>query len=105
VFPLFLLVPGGPGKVAAVAALGGVTAAWYPLAKARLFAAMPGASGTAFAVSAIASFIGTAIPIAVAVAAAHAGLDRAMWLLVLGPIGVLVLLPRRRGGAGTRPVA
>jgi MFS transporter, FSR family, fosmidomycin resistance protein len=95
-FPAFLLVPAMPAKMLAAASLAAITAGWYPIAKARLFGTMPGASGTAIALCALASLIGTAVPLVVAVAATHLGLGRAMWLLMLGPLAVLALLPRRR---------
>jgi FSR family fosmidomycin resistance protein-like MFS transporter len=95
-FPAFLLVPSAPAKLTSAAAIAALTAGWYPIAKARLFATMPGASGTAIALCALASLLGTAIPLVVAVAATHLGLGRAMWLLMLGPLAVLALLPRTR---------
>jgi FSR family fosmidomycin resistance protein-like MFS transporter len=97
-FPTFLLVPPLVPKLIAVAALAAVTAGWYPIAQARLFAAMPGASGTAIALSSLASLAGAVLPLAVATAAEHLGLSHAMWLLLVGPIAVLTLLPR--GGRG-----
>jgi len=95
-FPAFLLLPPLAPKLVAVAALGAVTAGWYPIAQARLFGAMPGASGTAIALSSLASLGGSLLPLALAAAADRLGLANAMWLLLVGPIVVLAILPRGR---------
>lgn len=98
-FPAILVLPAVGLKLVAVAALGAVTAGWYPIAQARLFATMPRSSGTAVALSSVASLVGSVLPLAIAAAADRLGLTHAMWLLVLGPVAVLALLPRRRVGA------
>ena len=98
-FPRSVVLPSVGLKLVAVAALGAVTAGWYPIAQARLFGTMPGSSGTAVALSSVASLVGSVLPLAIAAAADRLGLAHAMWLLLLGPLAVLVLLPRRRAGA------
>jgi FSR family fosmidomycin resistance protein-like MFS transporter len=76
-FVLFLLVPSTSAKVALVVALGLATAGWYPLLKAGLYASLPGLSGTAMALASVTG------PIA------------ALWLLLLGPLVLLLLAPGR----------
>ncbi len=95
-FPAILVLPVVGLKLVAVAALGAVTAGWYPIAQARLFGTMPRSSGTAVALSSVASLVGSVLPLAIAAAADRLGLGHAMWLLLLGPVAVLALLPRRR---------
>ena len=95
-YPAFLLVPSPAAKVAVVAVLGVVTAGWYPIAQARLFASLHGRSGTAIAVSSLTAPVGLVVPVIVAAVATAAGLQVAMWLLLAGPIALFLVVPRAR---------
>ena len=83
-------------RIGCAAILGLLTAGWYSIPKARLFSVMPGRSGTAVAIYEAASLIGGQAPLAVGAAAGAFGLGAAMWFLLLGPIALLVLVPRAR---------
>jgi MFS transporter, FSR family, fosmidomycin resistance protein len=96
VFPAFLLVEGGGGKLVLLALLGLLNAGWYAIPKAGLYAALPGRSGTAIAVGSASGFVGGLIPLAMGVLAGMIGLGTTMWLLVLAPLALLVGLPRDR---------
>lgn len=94
-FVAFLLVP-GVVKLVPLAALGAMTAGWYPILKARLYDELPGRSGTAMTLGSLMGPLGSAAPLAVGFLAGAAGLDAALWLLLLGPATLLALVPRRR---------
>jgi FSR family fosmidomycin resistance protein-like MFS transporter len=94
-YPAFLLVPGPLPKIAAVFVLGVVTAGWYPIAQARLFGSLHGRSGLAVAVSSLTAPIGLLHPLLVAGVATVAGMQNALWLLLTGPLVLLLVVPRR----------
>jgi MFS transporter, FSR family, fosmidomycin resistance protein len=93
-YSAFLLVPGTGAKLALLALLGLASAGWYSIPKARLYAAMPGQSGASIALSSIAGLIGATAPLLVALVADRYGLGAAMWILLAGPIALLLGTPR-----------
>jgi len=98
-YPVFLLVPGVPAKLAVLALLTVATAPWYPVAQAQLYASLPGQSGLAVTLSSAAALAGGLGPLAVGFAAGHAGLAVTLSGLVLAPATVLCLAWRRTGGS------
>jgi MFS transporter, FSR family, fosmidomycin resistance protein len=94
-YPAFLLVPNLGAKLPLLALLGLLNSGWYAIPKAGLYAALPGRSGTAVAVGGVGGLVGAAVPLTLGLVATHAGLAATMWLLVLAPIALLALLPRR----------
>jgi MFS transporter, FSR family, fosmidomycin resistance protein len=94
-FTLFLLVPSTAAKVMLVVALGLATSGWYPLLKSGLYGSLPGLSGTAMALASVTGPIAALPPLAVGLVAGAAGLANALWLLLLGPLVLLLLGPRR----------
>jgi FSR family fosmidomycin resistance protein-like MFS transporter len=98
-FVAFLLVP-GVAKLLPLALLGGVTAGWYPVLKARLYGELPGRSGTAMTLGALAGPLGSAAPLAIGLLAGSVGLDAALWLLLLAPALLLALVPSPPGDPG-----
>jgi FSR family fosmidomycin resistance protein-like MFS transporter len=95
VYPAFLLVPGYGAKLALAALLGLLNSGWYAIPKAGLYESLPGRSGAAVAVGGVAGFAGAAVPLALGIAAGEFGLAPAMWALLIAPVALLVLLPRR----------
>jgi FSR family fosmidomycin resistance protein-like MFS transporter len=98
-YPAFLLVPGFAAKLAVLAVLTIVTAPWYPVAQAQLYASLPGQSGIVVTLSSAAALAGGLGPLAVGFAAEHAGLAVTLSGLVLAPATVLCLAWRRTGGS------
>lgn len=100
-FLAFLLIPSFVIKLMILALLGLFNAGWYSILKARLYGTLPGRSGTVLAVYNIFSLGGALLPWALGWTAERVGLQVAMWLLALGPIALLLGLPRahlpRRG--------
>lgn len=104
-FPAFLLVPGVLLKLVFVGLIGFANAGWYSVLKAQVYKSMPGQSGTVMTLSTAAHTIGYLFPLALGVVAEHFGLSAMMWLLLLGPLSLLVGIPgksREECGAVTR---
>ena len=93
-FPAFLLVPGLGPKLAVAALMGLSHAGWYAILKAQLYSSMPGRSGTVLSLRNVSGLFGSLIPLGIGMAASAWGLGPAMWLLVAGPIALLVGIPR-----------
>jgi FSR family fosmidomycin resistance protein-like MFS transporter len=94
VFPLFLVVPWFAGKLVLLAMLGLLNSGWYAIPKAQLYAAMPGQSGTVMAVDSTTGLLIGLVPVGLGLFASQFGLHAMMWLLLTGPIALLVGLPR-----------
>jgi FSR family fosmidomycin resistance protein-like MFS transporter len=94
-FPAFLLVPGVPGKLVLLAAVGLATAGWYSIPKARLYEALSGQSGAALTLGSVAGLIAGTFPLAIGLVAERYGIDVALWLLVSGPAALVLGVPRR----------
>ena len=75
--------------------LGLFNAGWYSILKAHLYSSMPGQSGTVMAVDNVFGFAGALIPWGLGLAAERFGLQATMWLLLLGPLALLIGLPSR----------
>ena len=93
-FPAFLLLPNPWAKLVLAGFLGLFNSGWYAILKGNLYSSMPGQSGTVMALSNIIGIFGKFIPFGIGLAAEHFGLGPAMWLLLAGPIALLVGLPR-----------
>ena len=94
-YPAFLVVPGLGAKLALAAVLGLLDSGWYAIPKARLYEALPGQSGAAVAAGGFAGLAGELSPLLFGAAAAAFGLGSTMWALLLAPIALLALVPRR----------
>jgi FSR family fosmidomycin resistance protein-like MFS transporter len=95
-FPAFLLVPGVGAKLVLLGLLGLSNAGWYPVLKAQLYSAMPGQSGTVLAVGNMFGLVGGLIPLGLGLIAERYDLTVTMWLLLLGPVALLIGIPRQK---------
>jgi FSR family fosmidomycin resistance protein-like MFS transporter len=93
-FPIFLLAPGMWAKVALLGLLGLFNAGWYSILKAQLYSAMPGQSGTVMAVGNVFGLAGGLIPLGLGLVAERFDLVVTMWLLMAGPVALLIGTPR-----------
>jgi FSR family fosmidomycin resistance protein-like MFS transporter len=93
-FPLFLIIPGFVPKLIIVALLGFFNAGWYSILQGRLYTDMPGQSGTVLTLNNISGLIGQLVPVGIGLLAAHFGLGAAIWVCLLGPIALIIGLPR-----------
>lgn len=93
-FPAFLLMPVLPLKLALLAVLGFLNSGWYAILQAGLYSEMPGQGGTAVAITNVGTLLGSLILLGLGVVAQVFGLEAAMWLLLAGPVALLIGLPR-----------
>jgi FSR family fosmidomycin resistance protein-like MFS transporter len=93
-FPAFRLVPGIWLKLALLGLLGLFNAGWYAILQGRLYSAMPGQSATVMALGNLSGLFGKLLPFGIGLAAQAYGLGFAMWLLLAGPLALLLGLPR-----------
>ena len=97
VFPGFLLLPGTAAKLVLLALLGVLRAGWYAITMGRLYAELPGASGTAVALADLSGLAGRLSPLIIGLLAQRLGLSSAIWLLLLAPLSLLIgLIGERR---------
>lgn len=94
VLPVFLLVPSYEAKLVILGIIGLLNAGWYSILQAGLYTELPGKSGTVVAVSSVGSLPQAAFPALIGVLADQWGLDVALWVLLLGPMALLIGLPR-----------
>jgi FSR family fosmidomycin resistance protein-like MFS transporter len=94
-FPAFLLVHGLVVKFILLGLLGFFNSGWYAILKGRLYTSMPGRSGTVMTLDNISGLFGKLLPFGIGLAAQFFGLRLAMWMLLLGPIVLLLGLPRK----------
>jgi FSR family fosmidomycin resistance protein-like MFS transporter len=92
-FPAFLLAPLPWLKLVLVGLLGFFNSGWYAILKGRLYSAMPGQSGTVMAIGNLAGLIGDLLPFLIGLMADRFGLTAALWLLLAGPLALLIGLP------------
>ncbi|MCZ2288333.1 MAG: MFS transporter [Anaerolineales bacterium] len=103
-FPLFLLVPGFLPKLVMITFVNFFNTGWYSILQGRLYSALPGQSASLMAIGAVTTPIAKLLPLLIGFLADRFGLQAAMWLLLLGPIALLVGLPKN-GQPSTRPAA
>ncbi|HUP27112.1 MAG TPA: MFS transporter [Chloroflexia bacterium] len=96
-YPAFLLVPYLWAKFVLVALLGLFNAGWYSILKGNLYSSMPGRSGTVMALGNVFGLVGSLLPVGIGLASERLGLSSAMWLLLLGPVALLIGLPKGAG--------
>ncbi len=95
VFSAFLLVDNYWVAVVLLGLVGLLNAGWYSIPQGKLYSAMPGRSGSVVSiVSASAIFISLA-PLGVGALASAAGLQTALWVMLAGPVALLIAVPRR----------
>ena len=95
-FPAFLICPNPWVKLVLAGILGLFNSGWYAILKGNLYSSMPGQSGTVMALGNVAGFFGKFIPFGIGLAAERFGLGAAMWLLLAGPLVMIIGLPNWR---------
>jgi MFS transporter, FSR family, fosmidomycin resistance protein len=99
-FTAFLLAPGLTVKYVLLGLLGLFNSGWYSILKGQLYTSMPGQSGAVMTVGNIFGLAGGLIPLGLGWVAQHSDLRVTMWLLLLGPIALLIGIPRNGNGDG-----
>lgn len=90
----FLTLPGVWVKILLAVLLRLSTLGWYAILKAEAYAALPGRSGAVNALNSLSGVISGGIPWVIGLAATQWGLEQAMWLLLLGPLGLILFIPK-----------
>jgi FSR family fosmidomycin resistance protein-like MFS transporter len=93
-FAGFLLIPGFIPKLIFVIFVNLFNTGWYSILQGRLYSSLPGQSASIMAIGAVTTPIAKVFPLAIGFLADRFGLGTAMWLLILGPIALLIGLPR-----------
>jgi FSR family fosmidomycin resistance protein-like MFS transporter len=94
-YAAFLLIPSLLLKLVILGLIGLFNAGWYSILLGNLYSALPGRSGLALTINNIFSVVNGVVPLLIGALATVAGLEVAMWLLWLGPLALLMLLPRQ----------
>lgn len=89
-FVAFQLAQGLWVVMVLLALLGVSRAGWYSLLKARLYAALPGHSGVVLVLTNVFNFASALLPFGLGLLAEAYGLWWSLWLLLLGPISILL---------------
>lgn len=95
-FAGFLLIPGFVSKLIFVIFVNLLNTGWYSILQGRLYSSLPGQSASIMAIGAVTDPLAKLLPLALGFLADQFGLGVAMWLLILGPIALLVGLPREK---------
>lgn len=95
-FIIFLLVPGFIPKLIAIIFVNIFNTGWYPILKGRLYSALPGQSASIMAIESVTTPISKLLPLIIGLLADQVGLGNAIWLLLLGPLALMIGLPRQQ---------
>lgn len=98
-YPAFLLVDNLLVKLTILGVIGLFNAGWYSILSGRLYSSLPGQSGVALTVGNVAGLFGSLFRPIIGVVATAIGLQNAMWIVLLGPIALLIGLPRKTGNS------
>jgi FSR family fosmidomycin resistance protein-like MFS transporter len=90
----WLLAPGPWAKIILILVVRMGTLGWYPVLQGEAYASARGKSGTVMALTSLAGPIAGALTWLVGWVAGRAGLPAAMWVLLAGPISLLIFMPR-----------
>jgi FSR family fosmidomycin resistance protein-like MFS transporter len=94
-FSVFLLVPGFVPKLIAIIFVNIFNTGWYPILKGSLYSTLPGQSASIMAIESVTTPIAKLLPLLVGILADRFGLAIAIWLLLLGPLALMIGLPRQ----------
>jgi len=94
VYAAFLLAPWPLVKIALALFVRLSTLGWYPVLEGEAYAAAQGRSGTMKAVQSLGGLVAGVIAGVIGWVAGLAGLQAAMWILLLGPLCLAVFVPR-----------
>ena len=93
-FVVFLLVPGFIPKLILVILVNLFNTGWYPILQGRLYSSLPGQSASIMAIGSVTAPLAKFFPFLLGFLADQFSLQSAMWILILGPIALLIGLPR-----------
>lgn len=91
----WLLVPVVWLKFVLIGLISFCTASWFPILRAKTYQVMPGRSGLIISVTSLGSLFSYFVPALLGGVADTFGLQWAMWLLAIGPLALILGLPRK----------
>jgi FSR family fosmidomycin resistance protein-like MFS transporter len=94
-FAAFLLLPGLVPKIVAIIFVNFFNTGWYPILQGRLYSHLPGQSASIMAIGSVTAPLAKFFPFLIGFLADRFGLQTAMGILILGPLALLIGLPRR----------
>jgi len=92
----FLLIPGFIFKIIFVIFVNLFNTGWYPILQGRLYSSLPGQSASIMAIGSVTAPLAKFFPFLIGFLADQVGLQTAMWILLLGPIALIIGLPRNK---------
>lgn len=92
----FLLIPIPWLKFGLIAVISFATSGWYPILRGRAFAELPGQSGIVVSLTSLGNVSSIIVPLMIGRIADELGLQWAMGLLVIGPLALMVGLPKKK---------
>jgi FSR family fosmidomycin resistance protein-like MFS transporter len=95
-YAAWLVVPWLWAKIGLIILIKLVTLGWYEVLQGEAFAAVPGRSGTVMAINSIVGMLGGGISFLIGWVAAQAGLPAALWLLLIGPVSLVLFVPKSK---------
>lgn len=93
-FIAFMLTPGFIPKIVLVILVNLFNTGWYPILQGRLYSSLPGQSASLMAIGAVTTPLAKLLPLLIGILADQFGLQSAMWILLLGPLALLIGLPK-----------
>jgi len=93
-YAIWLWLPGLFAKLALLVLIGIARLGWYAVLQGEAYATRPHRSGTVMAVNALTAFAAGAVSAGLGYAAEQWGLERAMWMLIAGPLALALFMPR-----------
>ncbi len=90
----FLLVPSTWLRLILTGAIGFCTSGWFAILQGKTYATLPGRSGLIVAAGSLSNAVKLFVPLVIGYIADLFGLQWAMWLLVLGPLALIIGLPK-----------
>ena len=93
-FIAFMLMPGFIPKIILVILVNLFNTGWYPILQGRLYSSLPGQSASLMAIGAVTTPLAKLLPLLIGILADQFGLQSAMWILLLGPLALLIGLPQ-----------
>ena len=95
-FAGFLLMPSFIFKLVFVIFVNLFNTGWYPILQGRLYSSLPGQSASIMAIGSVTAPFAKFFPFVIGFLADRFGLQTAMWILLLGPIGLFLGLARNK---------
>ena len=93
-FPAFLLADNLVLKLVLLGIIGLFNAGWYSILQGKLYDTLGEQSNAAMIIGSVPAMFRVILPLGLGVIAENYGLDATMWLLLAGPIALLIGLPR-----------